>query len=266
MVIIMKKTLLAIPVAAALLATGAAAHTNGGLLGDIPSTTEAVKVDAKKDAIYDKGLTVNVDQQNGNTAVRATAVAKAVYNGGKLYVYAEVKDAEVITPTADAQNKSPWTTDSFEVFINPNNNDNNKETHQYRIDNAGFPSYYNQNGVADYGSKADSHFTYAAAKIDGGYAVEFCIPVESKEIGINFQVNDVVKSGAQALAMAPSKVTGKGSGSWTPTEYPYVTIGKTSVSLPKKTETAAATADASLIAALAAVASAAGAVVAKKKK
>lgn len=262
----MNRKYLAIPVVLSLLATGVAAHTNGGLLGDIPSTTEAVKVDAKKDAIYDKGLTVNVDQQNGETAVRATAVAKAVYNGGKLYVYAEVKDAEVVAPTSDAQNNSPWTTDSFEVFVNPNNNDNTKETQQYRIDNTGFPSYYTQSGVTAYGSKADEYFSYAAAAIDGGYAVEFCIPVDSKEIGINFQVNDVVSNGAQVLAMAPSKVTGKGAGSWSTAEYPYVTIGETTASLPKKTDTAAQTADASVIAALAAVVSAAGAVVAKKKR
>lgn len=262
----MNRKYLTIPICLALLATGVAAHTDGGLLGDIPSTTETVKVDAKKDAIYDKGLAINVDQQNGTNAVRATAVAKAVYNSGNLYIYVEVKDNEVLAPTADAQNNTPWTTDSFEVFINPNNNDNANETRQYRIDNSGFPSYYTKTGVADYGSKADAHFSYAAGKIGGGYAVEFCIPVDTNEIGINLKVNDVVSNGNQALANVFSKVTGKGTGSWATAEYPYVTIGKTTASLAKKTDTAAQTADASVIAALAAIVSAAGAVVAKKKR
>ena len=57
----MKRKLLVLPLALALLATGVSAHTNGGLLGDIPSTTETVTVDGKKDAIYDYGLAVDIN-------------------------------------------------------------------------------------------------------------------------------------------------------------------------------------------------------------
>lgn len=97
----------------------------------------------------------------------------------------------------------------------------------------GFPSAYNQSGLAEYGQgKADSYFTYAARSTDNGYAVEYSIPVSAKEVGINLQINDVLSDGSQSLAMAPSKVTGAGAGSWTAGEYPYVTIGGSTVSLP----------------------------------
>lgn len=266
----MKRKLLVLPLALALLATGVSAHTNGGLLGDIPSTTEAVTVDGKKDAIYDYGLAVDIDQKLGTSEVKATAKAWLVYKDGNVYVYAEVKDADVVEPDAATQTSAPWTTDSLEVFINSSNSDNNADTMQYRIDNVGFGCAYNQSGTAEYGpGKADKYFTYACKPSDAGYNVEFCIPVEGKEVGINFQINDMSSDGsAQTWAMPYSKVTGAGPNSWVAAEYPYVTIGTTTASLPVVEEPAssATTLDMASFAAVAAALGAAGFVAFKKKK
>lgn len=163
-------------------------------------------------------------------------------------------------------------TDSFEVFVNEKNSDVEADIMQYRIDCAGFPSVYDRNGLAEYGpGNADSYFTYAAKSTDNGYAVEFCVPVSAKEVGVNFQINDVLSDGSQSLAMAPSKVTGAGAGSWTPGEYPYITIGGSTVSLPvedsgEATGGSAATFDFTAVAAVGAALSAAGYALTKKRK
>lgn len=268
----MKRKLLALTLVLSALITGVSAHVDGGNLGDVPNTAEKITVDGKKDAIYDQALKVKVDQANGSTSVNATGEAWLLYADGHLYVYAEVADKDLVDPDPDTQSSSPWMTDSFEVFVNEKNSDVEADIMQYRIDCAGFPSVYDRNGLAEYGpGNADSYFTYAAKSTDNGYAVEFCVPVSAKEVGVNFQINDVLSDGSQSLAMAPSKVTGAGAGSWTPGEYPYITIGGSTVSLPvedsgEATDGSAATFDFTAVAAIGAALSAAGYALTKKRK
>lgn len=268
----MKRKLLALTLVLSALITGVSAHVDGGNLGDVPNSAEKITVDGKKDAIYDQALKVKVDQANGSTSVNATGEAWLLYADGHLYVYAEVADKDIVDPDPDTQSSSPWMTDSFEVFINEKNGDDDAETMQYRIDCAGFPSAYNRGGLAEYGpGNADSYFTYAARSTDNGYAVEFCIPVSAKEVGVNFQINDMLSDGSKSLTMAPSKVTGAGAGSWTSGEYPYITIGGSTVSLPvedsgEATGGSAATFDFTAVAAVGAALSAAGYALTKKRK
>lgn len=269
---IMKRKLLALTLVLSALITGVSAHVDGGNLGDVPNSAEKITVDGKKDAIYDQALKVKVDQANGSTSVNATGEAWLLYADGHLYVYAEVTDKDIVDPDPDTQSSSPWMTDSFEVFVNEKNSDDAADIMQYRIDCSGFPSAYDRNGLAEYGpGNADSYFTYAARSTDNGYAVEYSIPVSAKEVGVNFQINDVLSDGSQSLAMAPSKVTGAGAGSWNPGEYPYITIGGSTVSLPvedsgEATGGSAATFDFTAVAAVGAALSAAGYALTKKRK
>ena len=81
----------------------------------------------------------------------------------------------------------------------------------------------------------------------------------------------MLSDGSQSFAMAPSKVTGAGAGSWTPGEYPYITIGGSTVSLPvedsgEATGGSAATFDFTAVAAVGAALSAAGYALTKKRK
>ena len=265
----MKRKLLALALVLSALVTGVSAHVDGGNLGDVPNTAEKITVDGKKDEIYDQALKVKVDQPNGTSEVKATADAWLLYSDGRLYVYAEVTDKDLVDPTPDAQSSSPWTTDSLEVFINEKNSDDAADIMQYRIDCTGFPSVYNQGGLSEYGQgNADSYFTYAARNTDNGYAVEYSIPVSAKEIGICFQVNDVLSDGSQTWAMAHSDVTGSGAGSWNAGEHPYVTIGGSTVALAAATDDApsASTFDVTAIAAVGAALSAAGYALTKKRK
>ena len=267
----MKRKLLALTLVLSALITGVSAHVDGGNLGDVPNTAEKITVDGKKDEIYDQALKVKVDQPNGTSEVKATADAWLLYSDGRLYVYAEVTDKDIVDPTADLQESSPWSTDSLEVFINEKNSDDAADIMQYRIDCTGFPSVYNQGGLAEYGQgKADSYFTYAARNTDNGYAVEYSIPVSAKEIGICFQVNDVLSDGSQTWAMAHSDVTGSGANSWTAGEHPYVTIGGSPVALAAAATddppASPSTFDITAIAAVGAALSAAGYALTKKRK
>ena len=267
----MKRKLLALTLVLSALITGVSAHVDGGNLGDVPNTAEKITVDGKKDAIYGQGLKVKIEQPTGTNEVKATADAWLLYSDGHLYIYAEVADKDIVDPTSDIQESSPWSTDSLEVFINEKNSDSDKDIMQYRIDCTGFPSVYNHNGLAEYGQgKADSYFSYGERSTDNGYAVEYSIPVSSKEIGICLQINDVLSDGTQTGAWVYSAVTGSGANSWTAGEHPYVTIGGSTVALAAAATddpaASASTFDITAIAAVGAALSAAGYALTKKRK
>lgn len=267
----MKRKLLALTLVLSALITGVSAHVDGGNLGDVPNTAEKITVDGKKDEIYDQALKVKVDQLLSGSGVTATADAWLLYSDGHLYIYAEVADDEIVDPTPDAQTGTPWTTDSLEVFINEKNSAEATDIMQYRIDCTGFPSVYNQSGLAEYGQgNADSYLSYAARSTDNGYAVEYSIPVSSKEVGINFQINDMRNDGSQNVINSKSDATGGAAGSWNAGEHPYITIGGSTVALAAATTddgaSSAATFDITAVAAVGAALSAAGYALTKKRK
>lgn len=229
------KKLLAFFLIAALLTLPVMAHMDGGTLGDVPFTDEEIIVDGIKDEIYDYGaLEVQIDQALNGSEVKATAVAYLLYKDGYLYVFASIKDKDVVIPTADQQQSQPWVCDSLEVFINEPNGDDNAATMQYRIDNENWPCAYNQGGLAAYGADAAAeYFKWGEVDTAAGYDVEYAIPVAATTFGVNFQINDVSSDGsAQTWAMAYSEVTKAGAGSWVAAEYPYLTVGGSTVNYP----------------------------------
>ena len=210
------------------------AHVNGGYLGDVPKTTETITVDGVKDAIYDQGLSVMVDQEK-DAMVLAKGVVRLLYSNGTLYAFAEVWDDYMYAPDKTAQAEAPWRTDSFEVFINIKNSNNVNDVMQYRIDSSGYPSVYNKTGLTAYGpDAAKQYFKYAAVASDNGYCTEFAIPVdaEGKDIGVNFQINDIFEEGVLTWAVVYSEAVKGGTDSWNVGIYPYLSLGKTTVSAP----------------------------------
>ena len=203
------------------------ASERGGYLGDVPGTTETIVIDGEMDDIYQYGLNVEIKYEK-DKPVKATGTAKLLYSGGKLYVFAKVMDEDVRDPDQEMRESSPWRTDSFEVFINLENDDNVYAVKQYRTDNGGWPSVYDQNGLKAYGpSAADKYFEYAAKKDVSGYCVEVAIPVdaEGKDIGVNFQINDVNTSAEELTwAMVYSEAVGGGTDSWSVAVYPYLSL------------------------------------------
>ena len=200
----------------------------GGYIGDVPKTEVDITVDGEEDPIYAYGLSIEVKYEK-DRPVKATGTAKLLYADGKLYVFARVNDNDVREPDQEGRDTSPWITDSFEFFINLDNDDDVSKVKQYRVDCGGWPTVYDQNGLRDYGPKAaEKHFTYAAKKVDGGYCTEMAIPVDAlgKDIGVNLQINDV-NTDAEELtwAMVYSEATDGGTDSWSVGIYPYISIG-----------------------------------------
>ena len=213
----------------------ASANKSGGYLGDVPATDVEIKIDGEKDSIYEQGLKVDIKYEK-DKEVRATGVVTLLFSNGTVYAFAEVKDDEVQTPLQSNRENAPWRTDSFEVFINLPNNNNIYDIMQYRIDCDGWPSVYDKNGLQAYGPTAASkYFKYAAKRVSGGYVAEFAVPADAagQDIGVNFQINDTFGPESELTwAVVYSEAMEGGTDSWSVNIYPYLSLGKTSVSLP----------------------------------
>ena len=204
--------------------TEKATQTNHGNVTYVSS--DAIKVDGAKDSVYADVTPIAVKYEGGQAVTDMTDGNANVYlatNNGFLYVYAEINDTEVVTPTEQQQTEWPWETDSLEMFIHSG------DIYQFRVDNTGYPSFYlNPNGdIQAYGPDAASDYfiSYADGKIDGGYTVEFCIDLKNfgvssgTELGINFQLNDRSEDGSQRF------IYNGVSDSWNVDMYDRISIG-----------------------------------------
>ena len=265
----MKKLISSILVASTLavsaLGISVAASENGTNYGKVPATDEKITVDAKKDAIYDKGLEIKIDKAENGASTGTTGTAKLLWNGKDTwYVYAEIKDKEVIlyegTPNA-------WETDSLEVFIDYSNKVA-RTRDQYRVDVKGQATYYDTKTYTNDECKAFGLENWAATTIDGGYAVEFQIKAYKEavsadmKVGFHFQINDMDKANKRSLYHSDACFNA-------PDKFGYVVLSADKVSLPKtpaKSDTAAATADIGVIVSTISLAVTSGALVVLKKR
>lgn len=259
-----KKLARTLSVAAALmlsasLFTSVSAAPGKTALGSVAKVdASAVKVDAKKDDIYAKGLNV----KTGVNADGVSANAWLVWSDGYLYVYAEVADSTPNDCDAATKVTSPWSADSFEIFVDDNNDGVNYGM-QYRVDLSGYGTWKDRNANKNYYTPdvLGNDFRYAAEKTTTGYKAEMRVPFAAKvggEVGINFQVNGI--TGTSYLV----------KDGWNTPEYPFITLGDLIKQEPAKTETPAATspktADAAGIVVLASVISGAALVISRSKK
>lgn len=194
-------------------------------LGTIPYITDEIVIDGEMDAIYATGLKTEVAKVFSN-ASDATATCYLVHDGENLYLYAEVKDADLVTPSADDQASQPWVCDSLELMIDGSNNDT-VDVAQTRLDWTGWACFYMEGGsVSGYGDEAyPAVADSAAVEIDGGYAVEMALNMKKfgvtpgTDIGIQYQINDVFSDGT-----SQANITITGTGPWVNTEYPVATV------------------------------------------
>ena len=99
----MKKLISTILLASALVGTAlgvsVSAAESGTNYGKVPMTDAKITIDGKKDAIYDKGLSIKIDKPLARTTKTATATGtmKLLWNGkDTIYMYTEIKDSEPI--------------------------------------------------------------------------------------------------------------------------------------------------------------------------
>lgn len=214
----------------------------------------ALKIDGKKDELYDRGLNVKTEvNENG-----ISADAWLLWSDGYLYVYADVTDSKRDTIDEAAKKTAPWTCDSFEIFVD-DDNDGKNYANQFRVDSTGYGTWKDRNANKNYYTPdvIGSDFRYAAVDGKDGYQIEMRVPMtakEGKEVGINFQIN-----GGQATSYLVKD-------GWNTPEYPYITLGAL-VKAETKTEkptSAAQTADPAALAMLLAAAS--GMIAFRKKR
>jgi len=238
------KKIMAIFAAAVLLfslaAVPAMAHKDNASYGDVPKTADAIVIDGVKDAVYDKGLKLDMfrTQVYGEDDTPTRGSAWFVWSDGFLYVYSEIMDATIL-PVGDYADQSgqPWMCDSLEVFIDWSNDQEGGDFDQFRIDAYGYRSFQLNitNGENSYGQEenvADGVFEGKAKIIAGGYAVEFKIPIQQgrkagSDIGLLLQINDMLTPDNRAMVFSGSS-TG-GAQSWVPAEADYIVLSATEV-------------------------------------
>jgi len=274
----MKKIIVSL-LALIMLAMPVLAVDAGGNLGKVPYTLDEIKLDGAKDDVYALGLVVKAETTI-NEEVTSKGTAYLLYDEEYLYAYVEVAgDTWHPATSADKLVASPWNFDNVELLIDVKNAGNKADVHQYRIDAAtgslsgqiGNPASQTTNGTDKV--KAAKYFEGALGKLDGGYAVEYKIPLTAEKVGLNIMVSDTPKEGASASNMyvktqVASAKTGA-PGAWKPEEYPYITLDGDEVTAVKEEAkapaTSAATFDGLAVLAVVAALSGAGVVVCKKK-
>ncbi len=138
-------------------------------------------IDGEVDEIWSRAEEVN--PKNIPSNVETTATFKSLWDDNALYMLVEVKDNELT-----AQSDTPYMQDSFEVFLD----ENNDKTQEYGVDDLHFRVNFENSQSIDSG---DPERFYTRTKImEGGYIVEArvalkSVPVNDKVLGIELQIN-----------------------------------------------------------------------------
>ena len=216
------------------------AFSGNGSYGEVPKSADAITIDGTKDAVYDLGLKLDINRKyepyDWSPDTGSTGVAWIIWQDGFLYIYSEINKAIGPLLSADEYNNQsgePWMTDSLEVFLDPPNEGENSE--QYRIDSTGWRSFENRfEGISSYNedeNAADGIFEGKARRIDSSnYAVEFKIPIAKGaggDLGLLLQINEMWDDGARSVIFTSSS-NGE-SNSWEAYEYDYIVLSANEV-------------------------------------
>ena len=256
----MKKILSSILCAALLvssLAFTASAVDAGKNWGDVATTKDKIELDGKLDAAYKKSFsqTVNVIRESGKPAT-ASAQVYYLYDADYLYVCADVKDAEIITPDP-AKKTSAWTQDGIELCFDFAND--GKTLSKWTTWCDGTLMNKSANAITD--------AEYKTSMGTDGYIVELRIKAPSpfkagQKIGVNIILDNNTKAAGRVLVRAPQSLNATENEQ---AKYDYITlVDKVVTGVEPKAS--ASTFDITGIAAIAAALSAAGVVVSKKRR
>lgn len=139
-------------------------------------------IDGQIDKIWNSAQAVTPKFVSGN--IDTSVVFKTLWDDNALYILAEVKDKNM-----SVQSGTPYLQDSFEVFLDENNN----KTQEYGVDDLHFRVNYENVQSVDVGN-GDRFYT-STKKVNGGYIVEARValkykPENGKVLGIELQIND----------------------------------------------------------------------------
>ena len=222
----------------ALMSVPVLAHKDNKSYGNVTKSADDIKIDAVKDAVYDKGLKLDVNRQYDGEGIGdygTTGTAWILWQDGFLFVFAEIKQVFLQDKgeAEDKQSGQPWECDSFEVFLDFSNEAEGGDCDQFRIDAWGYRSFEQRTttGENSYGgdaSSADGVFEGAAVINGTNYNVEYKIPFQhpagaGSQIGLLLQINDMVEGGAGRSIVFSGSSTGE-SRSWQAAEFDYIVL------------------------------------------
>ena len=238
---------------AALSVSASAASTSSAAQG-------TATIDGKKDDIYAcDPLIINTDE-NGGASQGATGKVWTAWDASNLYVYAEITDAAV---TAQADVTTAWSNDSVEVYINLSGEEGAiADINAAQITYG--PSFESIQGGGLYRENNIDNIKTAYTYTDYGYTVEIAIPWGSEyspkadaKITVACGINDDTDKDGSTREGHTFSGTGLGS-SWSTADsnWQTMTLSSKVYEAPKADEAgdtaSASTADAGIIASLAA--------------
>lgn len=246
---------------AALLAAGALAANVSAApgtksWGDVPKTSDKLVLDGKPDAVYKEGLKVDIStiREDGKKDT-AKGTGYYLWDGEYIWACVEVTDSELIKNDVTLQTGKYWNCDGIEIMYDFAND--TKSLSKWTV-------WYE----GDFTAKADTSVTDSETKTtytDKGYTVEVRtkLPDGVKEgslIGVNLLIDNMTADG-RVVVRAPQSANATENEL---AKYDTITLSDKTVAA-KKTNTAAATADPIVLAALS-LAAAAGIAVSRKRK
>lgn len=247
---------LAAALCAAALGASVSAHKDFKSWGDVPKSATKITLDGKLDEIYKKGLTVDINLADGNKANAASGKAYLLWTDDGLYCAIEVKDPDLC---AIDTSKNAWEIDGVEITYDWKNDGSTR--HKWMI-------HYDGTAVKA-GDAVLEAIEVKATSTKDSYIIETkaALPDGVKAgsgIGINLLLDDMSDGNKTRTIVRSAQ-----SGSATENEvakFDYITLSDKTVEITasKPSNTAPATADLSIVAAL--LASASGAVVISKKR
>ena len=256
----MKKILTSILCGALLvssLALTASAVDAGKNWGDVATTKDKIALDGKIDAAYTKSYyqTVDVIRESGKPA---TASAKVYYlwDADYLYVAADIKDAEIITPDP-AKKDSAWTQDGIELCFDFANDGKTLSKWTTWCDGT----------LMNKSSNAITDAEYKTSMGTDGYVVELRIKAPSafkagQKIGVNIILDNNTKAAGRVLVRAPQSLNATENEQ---AKYDYITlIDKVVTGVEPKAS--ATTADPAILAVVSLAAATGAAFISKKRK
>lgn len=264
---ILSVCLAALMIGAAALSVSAA--EKGVSYGEVPQTAETITVDGKADAIYEKGLKIDLKYVNDTSKdPNFSATAKLLWNGSDtLYVLIEVKDSTQVYK----EGGQPWDGDCSEIFIDYSNK-GARNYDQYLAGVSGKVAYAGAgySGVAyDDEVKKVGWSEWAVSTTDTTITYEYAIKAYNEKISAGSKIGIEIDAQNWNNTTNVANVAYSAENMSTKiADYGYITLSGTSVSTPKPaaTPTAPATFDIAAVLAAAAAISGAGIIVSKKRR
>ncbi len=203
-------------------------------LGSVPFTSDTITINGIRDAIYEKGLKLQIESSLGGMEVSgATGTAYFLRSDDTLYVCVEVTGEAEYLITDDYESVC-WGDDHVELIINRAGDGDMDSCEEYASGVNGH-FYYNWEGEQLFGSDADSDFQTECVRNDTSYTVEYAIPLDGQadKLDIFMSIVDTDSTGSDAGYATLYDI----SSFWSAAEYNYIELNGDEVSAPATTTT-----------------------------